>query len=660
VLLSAAALQMLRNVERSEGIERRNLNALADSDWDALMARETSEVVEAAHRPTAGRASSNSRPPSSSATRPGTGANRAMPGARVASASLSGHPRKAGGAQLRAKRHSSGNVSLDTSAESMQSNPADGGGDAAALKAQGNEHYAQRRFLAAHRSYSLAMESDPANAVLLSNRAATHTMLLNYDACVRDCLRATSLDPKNWKAYSRMARAHAMLGQYPVAARHFTTALVLLEDSQRNGGPSSSAAAQAEVVKTERGELQHLERARLECDAANTQAAAGHYTKAASFVDEAPIRLLRLGCVLQFSPASARAELTKYLSTLDHPSTYATSDAASAVPSSGEGSAQSEALPLPPSSLMLLVPKLLLSKAQHYCAVLVTLAKASLYCGVHYLNIAASHLQQCIAIRADFPGAQAMLTQLTTFEDRLAAATELADAESHADAVTAFTEALDATHDTNTKVRGLVLVQRAESYLKVSMPKPAIEDCTVALSYDGNNVKALTKRARAHEALGDFRAALLDLEHAATINEELAEVVVALRMRMQQHQQQQQQQRQHQPSGSGGYFGGSRPGTGTGGRPGTGASYGQRPGTSQQSARPVATHYATLGVCAEADSGTIRTAYRKLTLQLHPDKLVKEADEVRQRCELRFKEVSHAYSVLSDPVQRMQYDLSLP
>ncbi|MDR0627160.1 MAG: DnaJ domain-containing protein [Bifidobacteriaceae bacterium] len=61
--------------------------------------------------------------------------------------------------------------------------------------------------------------------------------------------------------------------------------------------------------------------------------------------------------------------------------------------------------------------------------------------------------------------------------------------------------------------------------------------------------------------------------------------------------------------------------------------------------------YKTLGVSKEADEGAIKKAYRKLARNLHPD-----ANPGDTAAEERFKEVSEAYSVLSDPEQRKQYD----
>jgi curved DNA-binding protein len=61
--------------------------------------------------------------------------------------------------------------------------------------------------------------------------------------------------------------------------------------------------------------------------------------------------------------------------------------------------------------------------------------------------------------------------------------------------------------------------------------------------------------------------------------------------------------------------------------------------------------YAVLGVSRDADEDAIRTAYRKLARELHPD--VNPDDKVAEE---RFKRVSEANAVLSDPAKRSAFD----
>ncbi|HEX7355640.1 MAG TPA: molecular chaperone DnaJ [Mycobacteriales bacterium] len=63
-------------------------------------------------------------------------------------------------------------------------------------------------------------------------------------------------------------------------------------------------------------------------------------------------------------------------------------------------------------------------------------------------------------------------------------------------------------------------------------------------------------------------------------------------------------------------------------------------------------YYAVLGVARDATPEEIKRAYRRLAVQLHPDKNPGDA-----AAEARFKEVTQAYEVLSDPQKRQMVDL---
>lgn len=62
-------------------------------------------------------------------------------------------------------------------------------------------------------------------------------------------------------------------------------------------------------------------------------------------------------------------------------------------------------------------------------------------------------------------------------------------------------------------------------------------------------------------------------------------------------------------------------------------------------------YYEVLGVSRSATSDEIKKAYRKLAMQYHPDRNQGDAE-----AENKFKEISEAYSVLSDDQKRAHYD----
>ena len=61
--------------------------------------------------------------------------------------------------------------------------------------------------------------------------------------------------------------------------------------------------------------------------------------------------------------------------------------------------------------------------------------------------------------------------------------------------------------------------------------------------------------------------------------------------------------------------------------------------------------YAVLGVAKDVSESELKKVYRKLARQYHPDSNPGDA-----AAEARFKEISEAYAVLSDPQERAEYD----
>lgn len=52
----------------------------------------------------------------------------------------------------------------------------------------------------------------------------------------------------------------------------------------------------------------------------------------------------------------------------------------------------------------------------------------------------------------------------------------------------------------------------------------------------------------------------------------------------------------------------------------------------------------------------LKTKYKKLAREWHPDKFATKSEEEKRTAEERFKEISEAYNTLSDSTKRQQYD----
>ncbi len=65
--------------------------------------------------------------------------------------------------------------------------------------------------------------------------------------------------------------------------------------------------------------------------------------------------------------------------------------------------------------------------------------------------------------------------------------------------------------------------------------------------------------------------------------------------------------------------------------------------------------YELLGVSSSANNAELRKAFRQLSKRLHPDTTSLPSDEATRQ----FQNVCEAYDLLSDPVLRANYDLSI-
>ena len=65
-------------------------------------------------------------------------------------------------------------------------------------------------------------------------------------------------------------------------------------------------------------------------------------------------------------------------------------------------------------------------------------------------------------------------------------------------------------------------------------------------------------------------------------------------------------------------------------------------------------YYKTLEIDKKATEQDIKSAFKKLAKQYHPDKA--KGDSQKKEFESKFKEINEAYQILSDPQKRKQYD----
>jgi tetratricopeptide (TPR) repeat protein len=440
-------------------------------------------------------------------------------------------------------------------------------------------------------------------------------MLLNYDACVKDCLAALSKEPAHLKSMQRLAKAYALVGQYKQAVKWYAGALEIV-------GVATSAALRTQIEE-EMASVPTIEKIRKFVDTEQYGEALQLVAKLKGLANEAPILLLRCVALTMVDPSQARAELSKYYQTLEYPHSANAND-------------------------MVLTG----NAANHYCEVLVLLARSSFYCGQHYLNISTTYLKQCTALRPDYRPATLLLKVISAMEQRIAEIATLMQNFKWSEAHATITLALGLDLG-NRKIRSGLFHQRAEAAVKLGNTAAAISDCTSALECDPSNVKALARRSKCFVDIGDFTRALRDMERATELNPAMADELNMLKRQFHDDASSFANFQRKCSAGFGRKFEYTR-------QEGEGSSFFQR-FTSASSSRPTTQQgerclYSALDLPRFAAVEQVKMQYKKLILQYHPDKVVNQPPEVKERCAAKFKEISHAYSVLSDVAGKFTYD----
>ncbi|KAI9106078.1 heat shock protein sti1 [Phlyctochytrium arcticum] len=118
------------------------------------------------------------------------------------------------------------------------------------IKKQGNEAFSAGQFDDAIKYFSQAIELDPTNHVLYSNRSASYASLKNYQKALEDAEKAVEIKPDWTRGYSRKGAALHGLGQLTEAIEQYNLGLKI----DPNNAQLARAKSEAEEALASEGD----------------------------------------------------------------------------------------------------------------------------------------------------------------------------------------------------------------------------------------------------------------------------------------------------------------------------------------------------------------------------------------------------------------------
>lgn len=236
-----------------------------------------------------------------------------------------------------------------------------------------------------------------------------------------------------------------------------------------------------------------------------------------------------------------------------------------------------------------------------------TLAECYYQSGFEYFKLAKEVLQPL-----NDPACQNLLQKIKEVDDGKQEGNQAFSKRAFDVASRCYTRAIEKARD-NKRILRILYCNRAAANKELSRYAESIKDCTKAIENDNEFWKAYARRARCHLELDDAFAAVEDFKKAIqydTSNEDPA-------LKKELHDAEDR---------------------------------------LKEEAKRDKDYYYQLGVSKSATEKEIKLKFRELSLVWHPDKCMSKSDTERARAEQKFKNINEAYSVLSDPQKRREYD----
>ena len=417
-------------------------------------------------------------------------------------------------------------------------------------KEEGNKRYKKGSYKKAVECYSKAIELDPNQAAIYTNRAACNLQLQQYKKVVEDGLKAQQLDPKFSKAYLRAGQGYLQMGKTREAVGQFDLGLKLEPTSDLLKKEKQSALK----VETYLGKAQQLLKE-------------SNYKDANSDIDVA----------LAFAPHSTLLKLCKIECLIGLKEFDVAAKEAGAILRDVDNN-NSDALFLRGQSLY--------------------------YSG--NVDNGLKHVTEALMVDPDNQKCLQFRKQIKKIESLKEEGNKLLRANKFQEAYDEYTKAIE-VDPKNANMNSVLYCNRAAAATKLGKHELAVKDATKAIELNDSYLKAYIRRGSSYIELEKYEDAMRDYNKAHELDKDNAEISQKLKEVRKLYKQSKKKD-----------------------------------------------FYKILGIERNATTDDIKKAYKKLAMQWHPDRFMDE-DE-KKNAEEKFKEITEAHSILSDPQKRQQFD----
>eukprot|EP01034_Spumella_vulgaris_P031035 gene31035-38358_t len=313
-------------------------------------------------------------------------------------------------------------------------------------KNKGNDFYKIKSYREAIAAYTQAIELDPQNAALYTNRAAASLMLAMYKETVADCDLAIGIDGNNAKAYFRKVTALKALGRLQPAIDALKTGLAL-------DPGSATAMKDLEVLTTAQKDIKEVQAL---VEAKNFRVALTRVDKLISTLGTnfRELNLLKVECLIEVKRPEDAYNLTNTM----------------------------------------------MRTAMNGDVELLRL-RAQVFYTMGDIENSFKHLQQAVRADPDNLSVRKFYKTVKLIDETKNAGDTAFKAGRTQEAIDSWSECIDLTKD-NRPFACKLYLNRAIALTKLKDYKQAIKDCNVAIIFNHAYTKAYLKRAELHILVG--------------------------------------------------------------------------------------------------------------------------------------------------------------